>query len=230
MPRPSTSWLQSDRDTLVKYYSPLEKRRMSKTTRRDLLKVAGAGTVAAGLGAITKAETTKSKTAGHKDHHKALSGPLASATVSFGQWDTDPPFDRMAAEVLDPPGPPNLPPTGGQNDFTRNVHALLPNEVTIKAGGSVNFIVAGFHQILIYENVSGPSDINSANLIPASPPFFPPLVNDPNNRIYRGLDPRPLTLQDRVEVVNFPNPGRYLAICGVLPHFAEMFGWVRVLP
>ncbi len=63
---------------------------MSKTTRRDLLKVAGAGTVAAGLGAITKAETTKSKTAGHKDHdHKALSGPLASATVSFGQWDTE---------------------------------------------------------------------------------------------------------------------------------------------
>ncbi len=96
----------------------------------------------------------------------------------------------MAAEVPDPPGPPNLPPTGGQNDFTRNVHTLLPNEVTIKAGGSVNFIIAGFHQVLIYENVSGPSDINSANLIPPSPPFFPPLVNDPENRIYRGLDPR----------------------------------------
>jgi len=200
---------------------------MSKTTRRDLLKVAGAGTVAAGLGAITKAETTKSKTAGHKHDHKPLSGPLASATVSFGQWSTEIPFDRMAIEVADPPAPPMLPPTGGENDFTRNVHTLLPNEVTIKAGGSVNFIIAGFHQVLIYENVSGPSDINSAILDPG----FPPLVADHADRIYRGIDPRlNVAQQDRVEVVNFSKPGRYLAICGVLPHFAEMFGWVRVLP
>jgi hypothetical protein len=36
-------------------------------------------------------------------------------------------------------------------------------------------------------------------------------------------------------VVRFPNPGRYLVICGVLPHFFDpaagfiMFGYVRVL-
>ncbi len=73
---------------------------MSKTTRRDLLKVAGAGTVAAGLGAITKAETAKTKTAGHAAHdHKPLSGPLASATVSFGQWRHGSPFDRMAPDA-----------------------------------------------------------------------------------------------------------------------------------
>lgn len=46
----------------------------------------------------------------------------------------------------------------------------------------------------------------------------------------RGLDPTGQSL-DRVETVNFPKPGMYLVICGVLPHFAAgMYGWVQVLP
>ena len=73
----------------------------------------------------------------------------------------------------------------------------------------------------------------------------PPLITDPLDRIYPGLDPSvfpmlpgstpPQPLQDRVEVVRFQNPGRYLVICGVLPHFFDvaagfmMFGYVRVL-
>ncbi len=43
-------------------------------------------------------------------------------------------------------------------------------------------------------------------------------------------------MQDRVEVVRFPQAGRYLVICGVLPHFFDpatgefiMYGYVRVL-
>ena len=56
------------------------------------------------------------------------------------------------------------------------------------------------------------------------------MINDPDRRIYRGLDPR-LVPQDRVEVVHFANPGTYLVICGVLPHFNDdMFGFVRVIP
>ena len=46
----------------------------------------------------------------------------------------------------------------------------------------------------------------------------------------------PMALQDRVETVRFPNPGRFLVICGVLPHFFDaatqrfiMFGYVKVL-
>jgi hypothetical protein len=42
-------------------------------------------------------------------------------------------------------------------------------------------------------------------------------------------------METRLEVVRFPNPGRYLVLCGVLPHFYEgvsgefiMFGYVRV--
>jgi hypothetical protein len=41
----------------------------------------------------------------------------------------------------------------------------------------------------------------------------------------------PAPPQDRIESVNFPNPGTYLVICAVRGHFNDgMFGFVRVLP
>jgi len=182
--------------------------------RRDFLGKAGIGSAAlavAGMATSALAQTTD-------DHqHEPVIGPLASATVSFGQWQTEPPFDRF----------PNI------NNRTRNQHLLIPEEVTIRAGGSVNFIIAGFHQILIYGDGVEPTDINPTLTIPVSvPPLEPLLINDPTNRVYRGLDPaifRPF--QDRVEVVHFQNPGIYLVICGVLVHFLDgMIGYVRVLP
>ena len=143
---------------------------------------------------------------------KKNAGPLTNATVSFGAWMT--PLDRF----------PNASPR------TANHHELLPNEVTIKAGGSVNFIIAGFHHVLVYNGGKSPADVNTSLLISPTNQPMPPLINDPNRRIYRGLDPSTQP-QDRVEVVHFDEPGIYLVICGVLPHFQEgMFGWVRVLP
>jgi hypothetical protein len=71
-------------------------------------------------------------------------------------------------------------------------------------------------------------DTSAANLIIR--PGLPPLINDPTNRVYRGLDPS-LFPQDRVEVVTLSNPGRYLVTCGVLPHFLDnMHGFINVLP
>ena len=91
------------------------------------------------------------------------------------------------------------------------MHKLIPFETKIKAGGTVNFIIGGFH-------------------LPGAPPGFPPVVDDPVNRIYRGLSPFGLP-QDRVEAVNFAVPGRHLVVCTFLPHFNDrMFGYVRVLP
>lgn len=147
--------------------------------------------------------------------HTPLAGPLANATVSFGSWRTDPPLDRF----------PNL------NDRTRNGHQLTPHETTIKVGGTVNFVIGGFHHVLVYAAGTQPSDINTSLVRPVTAPPGPPLIDDPNNRIYRGLDPS-LQPQDRVEVVQFHNPGTHLVICGVLPHFVNdgMFGFVRVLP
>ena len=139
-------------------------------------------------------------------------GPLANATVSFGAWGM--PVDRF----------PNL------NPRPANHHALIPNEVTIHCGGSVNFIIAGLHLVLVYDDGTKPGDINTNLLISPTNQPLPPLIADPNGRIYRGLDPSTVP-QDRVEVVQFKEPGRYLVACGVLPHFREgMYGYVRVLP
>src|SRR5262245_48466223 len=63
-------------------------------------------------------------------------GILSNATVSFGSWMTTPPLDRF----------PNASP-GGPNH-----HELKPRIAIIRAGGTVNFVVAGFHQILVYDD------------------------------------------------------------------------------
>jgi plastocyanin len=184
---------------------------MKKTSRRNLLKGTAVAGVSAALGLTVKPETLLAGEESHK--HQPIAGPLANATVSFGGWPTDPPLDRFPD--LGAPGKPN-------------VHQLIPNEVKIKAGGSVNFIIGGFHHVLVYDDGTQPDDINVNSLVPGSSP--PGLIDDPNHRIYRGMDPR-LFPQDRVEVVNFSNPGTYLVMCGVRPHFVNdrMFGFVRVL-
>lgn len=140
----------------------------------------------------------------------------ANATVSFGAWMNSPPLDRF----------PNT-----SNTRLSNHHIVSPNAVSIKAGGTVNFIVSGFHNIAIYDDGTEPEDIDTTQLVTTTGvPNDIPIINDATNRIYRGLDP---TLQpiDRVEVVKFDEPGTYLVICGILPHFsAGMYGYVIVLP
>jgi plastocyanin len=130
------------------------------------------------------------------------------------------------------------------NLASRNVHQLIPNEVTIRAGGTVNFVIAGFHQIVIYDNGTQPDNIDTNLVLPAPVQL---LIDDPRGRIYRGLAPAMVPANffgpgvppadiarppgDRVESVNFPNPGVYLVICSVLPHFEDgMFGYVTVVP
>ncbi len=206
-----------------------------KTTRRNLLKVAAAGSLSTVLGVAAKTETAAHPSKAlddddnpHGHHGIGVDGPLAEATVSFGQWPADSTVDRMRVA----------------NPGNRNTHQLIPNEVKIQAGGTVNFVVAGFHQIIIYDNGTEPGDINAA-LAPLAP--LNNLIDDPNRRIYRGLSPSGVPVnffapgvpaaaiaappQDRTEAVTFPVRGRYLVICGVRNHFADgMFGYVNVLP
>ncbi len=154
----------------------------------------------------------------HQHNEESRSGSdgggnqLNNATVSFGGWMTNPPLSRF----------PNL------NPFAANHHALTPKTVKIKTGGTVNFIVGGFHNVLVYDDGTQPADINTTLTVPPTN-GGPPLINDPNRRIYRGLDPSTQP-QDRVEVVQFDRPGTYLVICGVRPHFVNdgMFGFVKV--
>ena len=159
----------------------------------------------------------------HDNHHgsnakpsAALDGPLANATISFGAWRTTPAYDRVNE------GPAAV----------NNAHVVLPQTVKIKAGGAVNFIISGLHQVIVYDDGTQPSDIDVTKQLPAIG-MLPPLINDSNHRLYRGPDPRLIfpNIVDRVEVVHFANPGTYLVICGVLPHFqAGMYGFVKVVP
>lgn len=194
--------------------------------RRQFFQKAGIGSAAL----ATLATSARAHAAARGAHtHQAVSGPLATATVSFGAWASD--LDRW----------PNR---GAAPGLSNNVHALIPNEVQIKAGGTVNFIIAGFHLVVVYGDGTQPDDIDTTITVPAAVPPGPPMINDSNNRVYRGIDPTVLPLlrgplqgqnqpllQDRVEVVHFPEPGKYLVICGVLPHFRDnMYGFVKVNP
>ena len=209
--------------------------------RRDFFEMAGMGSAllvlpsleaatAAGRGQQPAVELKQDEEHRH-ERHSDMVGPLASATVSFGQWDLTEPLDRF----------PNASPRLVNN------HQLIPKEVTIKAGGSVSFIISGFHHVLVYGPGTKPTDINLSLTIPPTLQPMPLLINDPTNRVYRGLDPSVMpslpggaapaqVTQDRVEVVRFPAKGRYLVLCGVLVHFfAEatgefvMYGYVRVI-
>ncbi len=228
---------------------------MEKTTRRNLLKVAAASGVSAALGVATKTEARAQQSSapdetqrhGHHDistvgtHQPStlavsarrqtpprMVATFPEATVSFGYFPADSTVDRM--QVVNP--------------GNRNGHQMIPNQVTIRAGGMVNFIIAGNHQVVVYDDGIQPRDIN-ADLV-LSPPLNA-LIDDPNGRIYRGMSPAavpanffgpgvpaaaiPAAPQDRIEAVSFPRVGVYLVICAVRSHFlGGMYGYVIVVP
>jgi plastocyanin len=181
--------------------------------RREFVEKVGLGSAAVASAAML---ASRSSAAQEQHDHTAVDGPLAQATVSFGQWRTDlsPALDRY----------PNNSPR------TANNHKLIPYTATIKAGGAVNFLISGTHQVLVYGPGTTLDSINR-NVVDAvtGPPPFPGFIDDPQNRVYRGLDPRPLP-QDRAEAVTFAEKGTYLVVCGLVPHFDEgMHGFVKVV-
>lgn len=113
-------------------------------------------------------------------------------------------------------------------------HHVLPRTIEVRAGGVVNFAVAGFHQIFVYNPGKGPDDV-VPNVDPTA--LF---INDTAGLYYRGILPaggpqalpvttNPSNAVNRIESVSFATPGRYLVICNVAPHFADgMWAWVIV--
>lgn len=111
-------------------------------------------------------------------------------------------------------------------------HHILPQTIRVKAGGVVNFVVAGFHNIFVYLPGRGPDDI----VVPATGLF----INDLTGLYYQGFQPaggplgtpataNPSNAVNRVESVSFSQPGTYLVICNVRPHFLDgMFAFVEV--
>ena len=133
---------------------------------------------------------------------------------------------RMSATVAFGAGMNTAQPGNPQN------HHVLPRTIEIKAGGVVNFAVAGFHQISVYLPGTAAEDL----LVPATGVF----VNDPRNLYYQGIVPaggptglpvtiNPSNASNRVESVSFSEPGTYLVICNVRTHFLDgMYAYVKV--
>ena len=97
-----------------------------------------------------------------------------------------------------------------------SVDRIIPGAVAISTGGSVTFHVDGFHQVAIYALGTTAKDIEPN---PAAFPF----VEDPVGRLALGGVGSDLTF-------TFDQPGKYLVICNIAPHFEEsnMWGWVQV--
>ena len=144
-----------------------------------------------------------------------------TATVTFGAWKTDTPLDRFSV--------PNPAPA-----LNQNLHQLIPNTVTIKQGGSVNFIFGGTHIVAIYDDGTKPDEID-VTLLEPNITTAGGVINDTVDRLYRGwnaLNIPGAQPRERVESVTFSAPGTYLVICALKNHFVDdkMFGYVRVLP
>jgi hypothetical protein len=190
--------------------------------RRDFVtSVLAAGVAVPVIGGSLPSVGTLSEHAGHQnngDHDRRK-----NHAVSFGNWSPSiaAPVDRMG---------------GDPTPRAQNGHFLIPSPIRVKTGDTVSFIISGFHNLLVYGPGTQPQDIDRTQLILSPPGTFPPLINYANRRVYRGLDPRTNPgIQDRVEVVAFNDEGRFLVMCGVLPHFFEastnefvMFGYVDV--
>src|SRR5678816_3698349 len=135
---------------------PLTKK--EKSMKRPVLilavvTIAVAGLTSYRLFARNNAVVTEDTQNHHGKPSAALDGPLSNATVSFGAWKTTPPFDRMTQ-----------PPTAATN-----AHEIIPQIAKIKAGGTVNFIISGLHQVVVYDDGKQPSDISLANQIGGFP-------------------------------------------------------------
>ena len=160
----------------------------------------------------------------------ATGGSLSSVT---GQGDTGSNAVMQFGQVdVGSPAPPG-------SDHDASAHAkdnIVPRTVTITVGGTVTFNVpAAVHQVRIYKPGTDDEDIDTSKLTTlaayagcsGNPVFNVPLViNDTNN--LEAAIPIPCLTPTTVKHT-FTAPGKYLVICGFLPHFeVGMYGWIEV--
>ena len=179
---------------------------------------------------------------------------LLAAPLTFAQNDRDSQRgnrerERRVVTVAFGAGLNTAQPGNAQN------HHVLPNVIRVHAGDVVNFVVSGLHVIRVYDRGVQLKDVKAqipdeCEVNPVPPAEFPencftegPVPVIPQlglDVFYEGLNsigPPPQVppfapvsvAQNRVEGVAFLNPGRYLVICAVLPHFNDgMYAVVEV--
>jgi hypothetical protein len=65
-------------------------------------------------------------------------------------------------------------------------HVILPKKIKVKQGGVVHFLVAGFHQVVVYNPGPKHDDI----FVPDSGTFInDPTTQDPITQLYLGINP-----------------------------------------
>ena len=116
-------------------------------------------------------------------------------------------------------------------EHDRSFHAfdkIHPRTTVIAAGGTVTFLVAPMHYPAIFEPGTRPEDLDT-NEVEQEEGCPIPVFEDEDGRIAEG--PRTCPGTEVVEWSHtFAEPGRYLVICQILPHFVEarMYAWVEV--
>lgn len=145
-------------------------------------------------------------------------GPPATAVVRFGNNDAG--TSRFGPEH----------PSSHARDN------IIPTTTVIRAGGTVTFLVQAPHRLAIYEPGVRPEDIRlipGVTLVnhvgPPGPPLIPNFyIEEPNGRLF--AEPFPSFGPPREVSYTFDEPGRYLVICAITPHFSEfkMYAWVDV--
>ena len=140
--------------------------------------------------------------------------PDGSASVRFGNPGAGSPF----------------PPPAGHDSSSNAKDNLIPRTVSIAVGGTVTYTIAGFHQPIVYEAGTEPTDIQAPPFPPEANIFVtPPAGPLAPGQLARGpLNEPPATSTWTADV--FDAPGRYLVICNITPHFSffKQYGWVNV--
>lgn len=154
-------------------------------------------------------------------------GALETVQAKVGTPD-DPVVVQFGREHV---GSPFRPPDPHDASF-HAIDAIRPRTVVVEAGSTVRFEIAPAHKPAVYEPGTTAEDIDVSSTEDAGLPFpFPPLINDEDGRLARGdLNVNFATGETMDFEFTFEEPGRYLVICEVVPHFvgAKMYAWVEV--
>lgn len=130
------------------------------------------------------------------------------------------------------------PPPSGHDRSFNGVDRIIPHTVVIPVGGTVVIELHEFHQAAIYDVGTRPEDIaadvesGAATLEDLTAPIFIPdfLIDDPVNRLARSPFVPGGEMMWTTPEGTFDEPGTYLMICDVVPHFFEsrMYGYIIV--
>jgi hypothetical protein len=145
-------------------------------------------------------------------------GIRSNVTVEFGR-------DRLGSPF---PPPEEHDASGHARD------KLFPREVVLERGGSVTFAMGTFHQVAIFAPGTRPGDIDASATVDLTAPsgavIIPDFLIDVSGSAL-AVGPFSFAPMSWTSPAGtFDEPGLYLVVCTVVPHFvgANMYGWVRV--